>query len=151
MGQITIPNPDNGWLKAHPLPAEKSSYGTFEELAQQNKQVIQQILESSDKLGDPYDREILQKLRDMYSSCLNESVLDDIGNAPLEHYVETIRKLFREEDSEIGSQEGKRESKGLTAALAFIHSRGMNRVQPHIPGSMISSFDRHRFLVLLRS
>ncbi|KAF9453276.1 zincin [Macrolepiota fuliginosa MF-IS2] len=121
---------NNGWLKAHPLPADKSSYGNFEALAQQNKQVIQQILESSDEsesnlARDSDDKEILQKLRDMYSSCLNEAQLDEIGSSPLTHFIQTIRKLFREEDTDISATEGKK-SKGLTAALAFIHSRGIS-------------------------
>jgi len=120
---------DNGWLKAHPLPADKSSYGNFEALAQQNQQVIQRIMESSDEIAleskDPYDEEVLKKIRDMYTSCLNESLLDGIGGAPLEHFVRTIRKLFRGEDTEIGRQGKKRKFKGLTAALAFLHSQGV--------------------------
>lgn len=111
------------------MPADKSSYGNFEALAQQNQQVIRRILESSDKIAleskDPYDEEVLKKIRDMYSSCLNESLLDGIGGAPLEHFVKTIRKLFRGEGTEIGRRGKKRKSKGLTAALAFLHSQGM--------------------------
>ncbi|KXN90536.1 Endothelin-converting enzyme 1 [Leucoagaricus sp. SymC.cos] len=115
---------NNGWLKAHPLPADKSSYGKFEALAQQNKQVIQRILESSDENAplaqDPYDREILQKLRDMYSSCLNESLLDEIGGAPLEHFVETIRNLFREKDTDISLRKEKTPLKGFSRWLFYI-------------------------------
>jgi len=110
------------------LPADKSSYGNFEALAQKNQQVIQQILESADEnaleFKDPYDEEILKKIRDMYTSCLNESLLDGIGGAPLDHFVQTIRKLFRKGSSEIGWREGTSKSKGLTAALAFLHSQG---------------------------
>ncbi|KAF5358499.1 hypothetical protein D9756_001692 [Leucocoprinus leucothites] len=120
---------NNGWLKAHPLPADKSSFGNFEALARQNKQVIQRILESSGENAllsqDPYDQEILEKIRDMYSSCLNEPLLDGIGSAPLEHFVETLRKLFREEDTDISLRKGRKKSKGLTAALAFLHSQGI--------------------------
>lgn len=121
---------DNGWLKANPLPADKSSYGNFEFLAQKNKQVIQGILEATEESPsslayDSYDKETLQKLRGMYSSCLKEDQLDKIGGAPLDHFVRRIRKLFREEDTDISSTEKAKKFKGLTAALAFIHSRGM--------------------------
>ncbi|EKM82802.1 hypothetical protein AGABI1DRAFT_68768 [Agaricus bisporus var. burnettii JB137-S8] len=119
---------NNGWLKANPLPADKSSFGNFEALALQNKQVIQRFLEPSHgslALLDSYDQETLRKLRDMYSSCLNEETLDKDGNAPLVHIVKSIRSFFREEDTFVDATKHKKKSKGLTAALAFIHSRGI--------------------------
>ncbi|KAJ3560525.1 hypothetical protein NP233_g10783 [Leucocoprinus birnbaumii] len=120
---------NNGWLKANPLPADKSSYGNFEALGQQNKQVIQRILEASDQstslIEDPHDQEILQKLRNMYSSCLNESLLDGIGDAPLKRFVETLRKLFKERSTDTGLRQGRGTSRGLTAALAYLHSQGI--------------------------
>jgi endothelin-converting enzyme len=120
---------DNGWLKANPLPADKSSFGNFEALALQNKQIIQRFLEPSGgslALLDSYDQQTLRKLRDMYSSCLNEEMLDKIGSAPLVHTAKTIRRLFREEDTIVDATKRKGKSQGLTAALAFIHSRGRN-------------------------
>lgn len=123
---------DNGWLKANPLPADKSSFGNFEALALQNKQVIQRFLEPSHgslALLDSYDQETLRKLRDMYSSCLNEETLDKDGNAPLVHIVKSIRSFFREEDTFVDATKHKKKSKGLTAALAFIHSRGKDLIR----------------------
>ncbi len=132
MGSLLI-TVDNGWLKANPLPADKSSFGNFEVLSQKNKQVIQGILEETEEsksslAHDSYDQETLQKLRNMYTSCLREEQLDGIGSTPLEHFVRKIRKLFREEDNDITATEKGKKSKGLTAALAFIHSRGTTLV-----------------------
>ncbi|KAJ3510592.1 hypothetical protein NLJ89_g4586 [Agrocybe chaxingu] len=85
---------NGGWLRAHPLPADKSSFGNFEFLSQQNQQVIQRILESNYSVGS-VDDQILTKLRDFYTSCLDERRLDDIGTTPLLHLVRTVRKLYK--------------------------------------------------------
>ncbi len=78
---------DGGWLKAHPLPADKSSFGNFEALAQENRQIIKEILESASSVS-PVDDQILTKLRNFYGSCLNEDKLNDIGAAPLLHLAQ---------------------------------------------------------------
>jgi endothelin-converting enzyme len=145
---------DNGWLKANPLPADKSSFGNFEALALQNKQVIQRLLErSDDSLAslDPYDQQTLRKLRDMYSSCLNEETLDKTGNAPLVEIVRTIRNLYREKDTLVGDIKQKRKSRGLTAALAFIHSKGRNMMYFYCVRSLNPQSCRNRFSVFVRN
>ncbi|GLB35092.1 putative peptidase family M13 [Lyophyllum shimeji] len=117
-----------GWLRAHPLPADKGSFGNFEALAQQNKQVIQRILEpksTSISFNSTHDTEILRKLRDLYSSCLNEDTLDDIGVAPLSQFVQTLRRIFRRDTSDIDTED-KKDSTDLTAALAYLHSQGID-------------------------
>lgn len=124
-----IHDSDAGWLDKHPLPADKSSFGNFELLAQQNKQVIQKLLESNSTKGSAdADTELLTKLRDFYTSCLDEKRLDEIGSAPLLHFVSTVRKLYRG-NSTVISGKGKSDEKkrnGLTAAVAFLHSRGLS-------------------------
>lgn len=115
---------DGGWLTAHPLPSDKSSFGNFDALGQENKQVIQKILESKSSMGS-VDDEILLKLRNLYASCLDERELDEIGMEPLLHVATTIRRLYKGNDTDISSSHGNRDmDKGLTAAIAFLHSRG---------------------------
>ncbi|KAF8894469.1 hypothetical protein BD779DRAFT_1467099 [Infundibulicybe gibba] len=120
---------NGGWLNSHPLPADKASFGNFEALAQENKQIIQKILESGPShstLLSSQDKEILSKLQNLYSSCLNQDRLDEIGTIPLKHLVQTLRKLYRGEDTDISLSEEAKKSEGLTAALAFLHSRGID-------------------------
>jgi len=122
-----------GWTKSHPIPADKGRYGQFNVLAQENQQVIQQILESDfipapSSLAYPYDKQILKKLRSLYASCMDEKRLDLLGEEPLLHFVQTTRDLFRGESTEIevaGDDGDKKKRKGLTAAIAFLHSRGI--------------------------
>ncbi|KAF8078094.1 hypothetical protein FPV67DRAFT_33082 [Lyophyllum atratum] len=117
-----------GWLRAHPLPADKSSFGNFEALAQENKQVIQRILESQStpaSFKSTHDNEILQKLRNFYTSCVNEDTLDDIGTAPLLQFVQTLRTIYRKDTLDLDVEDQK-DSADLTAALAYLHSQGID-------------------------
>lgn len=128
---------DGGWLRANPLPADKSNYGNFEALAQQNKQVLQRILESKESPSFlDYDAAILRKLRDFYSSCLNEDRLDEIGVLPLLKFVQTLKKIYRNDlddvnGSSVDSIDDKK-STDLTAALAYLHSQGRLSKSPVI-------------------
>ncbi|EFI28400.1 endothelin-converting enzyme 1 [Coprinopsis cinerea okayama7 len=123
---------NTGWLKEHPLPGDKSSFSNFEDLAQKNRQLIRQIIEAKpSSVEDPHDRELLTMLHNHYSSCLNEDRLNKLGEKPLLHVVKTIKKLYREEDTDIRPNPPSDEDdtkpefrfNGLTAATAFLHSR----------------------------
>ncbi|KAJ7168203.1 hypothetical protein C8R43DRAFT_1121386 [Mycena crocata] len=120
---------NGGWIAAHPLPADKGSFGQFEALSQDNKRVIQHFLETpsaTSSFTTDYDEQLLKKLRALYSSCLNENRLDEVGTEPLIHFVKTLRKLYRGQGLEVtGELEGKK-SNNLTAAMAFLHSRGID-------------------------
>ncbi|KAJ7771710.1 hypothetical protein B0H16DRAFT_1514445 [Mycena metata] len=121
---------NGGWIADHPLPADKGSFGQFEALAQDNKRVIQHFLETpsaTSSFTTSYDEQLLQKLRGFYSSCLNENRLDEIGTEPLIHFVRTVQKLFRRESLEVTAAKSEEENlKGLTPAMAFLHSRGVD-------------------------
>ncbi|KAG6891339.1 hypothetical protein C0992_008793 [Termitomyces sp. T32_za158] len=96
-----------GWLRTHPLPADKSSYGNFEAVAERNRQIIQGILESKPNKSsferDP-DQQIMLKLRDFYTSCLNEDTLDEIGTIPLLDFVKELRKKFHGDPNNASSK-----------------------------------------------
>lgn len=133
---------DGGWLKSHPIPSDKGSFGNFEALSQENKRVIQQILSEDsssvyasagvvDDHEDPYDTLVLEKLRGLYQSCMNEDLLDARGPDPLVRVIRNVRRLFNDKGSamsdkhiEISVPSNTEEPKGLTAALAYLHSRG---------------------------
>src|ERR1700722_5759389 len=120
---------DGGWIKSHPLPPSKGRFGVFNLLVQQNQQIIQRILESNfsvPSVEPSNDDQILHKLRGLYSSCMDENTLDVLGESPLLHFVRTIRKLYGEDSADVANDDGERKKNGLTAAVAFLHSRGMS-------------------------
>ncbi|KDR81470.1 hypothetical protein GALMADRAFT_152331 [Galerina marginata CBS 339.88] len=117
---------NGGWLRSHPLPADKGSFGNFEALAQENKQIIKNILESTSSVS-PSDDAILSKLRNFYTSCTDENTLEDIGATPLLHFVNIVRRLYSGNDTDItSSTTTDMAAKGLTPAVAFLHSRGID-------------------------
>ncbi|KAJ3726361.1 hypothetical protein DFJ43DRAFT_1195956 [Lentinula guzmanii] len=119
---------NGGWLRAHPLPADKGSFGNFEALAQDNEHVIQRILEdktSTSSFITSYDDQILAKLRGFYTSCMNESYLDERGHEPLMVVVNNIRQMFRGKQVVIREENERNKFEGMTNALAYMHSRGL--------------------------
>ncbi|KAJ7582636.1 Metalloprotease [Mycena floridula] len=119
---------NGGWLNSHPLPADKGDFGQFAALDQQNKQVIQHILESESSTSSfttSYDEQILLKLRNFYHSCLNEDKLAEVGSQPLVHLIRTVRNLYNGTNKETSPLDDEKSS-GLTAAVAFLHSRGVD-------------------------
>ncbi|RPD66296.1 Metalloprotease [Lentinus tigrinus ALCF2SS1-7] len=128
---------NGGWLKSNPIPSDKGSFGHFEEIALQNRRLLQQILSedasshfsaASALMSNPYDEMLLKKLRGMYDSCMDEDHLDDLGEAPLKDVTNKIRQLFRGKttvvDAEHSSSEKERDR--LTATVAYLHSRGIS-------------------------
>ena len=92
-------------------------------------------------LGDPADQQLLVKLRNLYYSCMDESTLDQLGEGPLKDFVDHVKALYRGESTGIAdNDDDDKERDGLTAALAFVHSRGQQafsrtsiNVFTHIP------------------
>ncbi|KAJ7098234.1 hypothetical protein C8R44DRAFT_843505 [Mycena epipterygia] len=115
---------NGGWIAAHPLPADKSYLGNFEALAQDNKRIIQHFVETpsaTSSFTTSYDEQLLRKLRGFYSSCMNESRLDEVGTEPLIALCQNCTKVVTAEPTV-------RDEKlsGLTTAMAFLHSQGID-------------------------
>jgi endothelin-converting enzyme len=124
-----------GWLKSHPLPSDKGRFGQFNALSQENLAIILDILNTDRQsslsiasLEDSADKKLLTKLRNLYSSCMDENTIDTYGDTPLRQVIRVIKQLYRTESTEIKSTDKKsaeeRQRDGLTAALAYLHSRG---------------------------
>ena len=137
---LTMVDTDGGWLSSHEIPAGKSTFGSFNALAEENERVVRKILDSdistvaeSTLTVSPADEATLKKLRGLYGSCMNETVLNELGEEPMLHFVQTLRNLYNGETLEVTAREGQRplieesSGNGLTTALAFLHTRGKKR------------------------
>ncbi|KIO34187.1 hypothetical protein M407DRAFT_17094 [Tulasnella calospora MUT 4182] len=125
---------NGGWLKENPLPAAKASFSQFQKLAQNNVQIIKEII-TRDPTPEtsPADAASLKKLKDLYQSCMNEATLEEIGHEPLLNMTRELRKAIRGQvwnkanDEEPLKPLGEKVGKvGLTAATAYLHSRGIS-------------------------
>ncbi|EIN07767.1 Metalloprotease [Punctularia strigosozonata HHB-11173 SS5] len=137
-----------------PAGGARRTISRFGEVVVNNKRVIKAILdpavddgplaasalildgdEEATLIGTPadeiYDALMLKKLRGLYGSCMDEGRLDEVGAAPLLKITDTVRKLFDGStmivDAISGGEcgLGKEQNGNLTAAIAFLHSRGI--------------------------
>jgi endothelin-converting enzyme len=71
---------------------------------------------------------------------MDESTLDQLGEGPLKDFVAQVKKLYRGESTEIANSDGDdKEREGLTAALAFLHSRGDKHLREPVSSYPLTS------------
>jgi endothelin-converting enzyme len=91
---------------------------------------VKDILDSDSSISiaslkESADQQLLVKLRNLYYSCMDESTLDQLGEGPLKDFVAHVKNLYRGRSTEItDTDDDDNEREGLTATLAFLHSRG---------------------------
>src|SRR5579863_6501694 len=73
---------NGAWLKTAKIPADKSSFGSFNILADKNIDVVHQLLDNVAKTTHPAGSNE-QKLADFYSSCTNTAAIEQAGTTPL--------------------------------------------------------------------
>ncbi|MGH9485633.1 MAG: M13 family metallopeptidase, partial [Terriglobales bacterium] len=78
------------WMKNNPIPADEPSWGTFNELADRNQQVLRTILtKASANLSADTDAPT-REVGTYYQACMNESAINAAGAAPLAPALKAI-------------------------------------------------------------
>jgi putative endopeptidase len=103
---------NGSWLKAHPIPADRASYGAFQELADRNRDVLKKILEETSAKADWPQGSAEQKVGDFYASGMDAAGREKAGATPLAPALKAIAKLQGPGD--------------LAAVLAELHLWGVN-------------------------
>jgi putative endopeptidase len=80
------------WRKNNPIPPDQSRWGRFNELAEYNRQILHGILEKAAS-NDPKRSPVLQKVGDMYASCMDEAAVNAKGAAPLKPALDHIAAI----------------------------------------------------------
>ena len=80
------------WLKHTPIPAEKSSYGSFEILADESELNIRAIITEAIE-GNPPAGSDLQKIGDFFLSYMDEETINQRGVQPLQKELAKIDQL----------------------------------------------------------
>ncbi len=80
------------WLAQNPIPADRSAWGRFNELAERGQYIVRDILEkaSVDRPGRDANQ---QKIGDYYASCMDESAIEKTGIKPLERDFQSIAAI----------------------------------------------------------
>lgn len=82
-----------GWIKANPLPAEFSRFGTFDQLAENNRAQLQELVLGLDRNAPKGSNE--QKVADLYAMGMDSVRLNNEGAAPLQADLATIAAADR--------------------------------------------------------
>jgi putative endopeptidase len=84
---------NGGWMARNPIPAAYPSWGSFNELAEKNRDVLHQILEDSAKNTNAPKGSNEQKVGDYYAACMDESAIEAAGLRPIEPEFERIEQI----------------------------------------------------------
>jgi putative endopeptidase len=102
---------NGGWLKSHPLPADKAIYGSFAEVSDHNREILKQILDETSAKRTWPKGSVEQKVGDFFAAGMDEKAIEKRGTAPLKPILATI--------------DGLKDSKHLALTLAKLHSEGL--------------------------
>ena len=80
------------WTAQNPIPADRSSWGRFNELQERGEYIVRDILEkaSPDRAGRSANE---QKIGDYYATCMDEGVIEKAGTKPLDPDFQSIAAL----------------------------------------------------------
>ena len=83
-----------GWMKANPIKAEYSRFGTFDKLGESSREQVRSLIDNLDtKNAAPGS--ITQKIGDLYAMGLDSMRLNKEGAAPIMNDVKTINNTKR--------------------------------------------------------
>ena len=97
-----------GWIKAHPMPDEFSSFGQFDVLREKARKQVQDLILNLE--SDPSSKvrgSIAQKISDLYNMGMDEQRLNKEGAEPIKPTLEQLKVKLESED--------------LTSLLAWLH------------------------------
>ncbi|HET9838969.1 MAG TPA: M13 family metallopeptidase [Candidatus Angelobacter sp.] len=98
------------WRKNNPIPSDQARWGRFNELAEYNRQFLHNILEKA-SANDPRRTPVMQKIGDMYQSCMDETTVNSKGAAPLKPELDRIAAITSKDQ--------------LIDTIAYLHSLGV--------------------------
>ena len=102
---------NGNWLKQTEIPAAFSSWGSFNILAEKNRNTLHTILEEAARNSSAKRGTNEQKIGDFYASCMDEAKIEAEGAKPLLPELARIDKL--------------KDQKELQAEVAHLHSMGV--------------------------
>jgi endothelin-converting enzyme/putative endopeptidase len=81
-----------GWIAKNPVPADRRSWGRFQQVQDRNFTVLRRILETPNAVGDR------KKAADYYTACMDESTIETRRLAPVGPDLATIDELLNPDD-----------------------------------------------------
>jgi putative endopeptidase len=86
------------WMKNNPVPPDKTRYGSFDELAENNIIQVKSIAEEcAADLNAPKGSN-RQKIGDFYASGMDAEKINSLGYTPIKNDLDAIRKLLSKDE-----------------------------------------------------
>ena len=82
---------NSGWIKAHPVPASKTRWGSFDMLREESSKRLQILLEDAVKTKNP-DRKT-QIIADLYTSGMDSIAIEKKDYAPIKGILDEIKSI----------------------------------------------------------
>jgi putative endopeptidase len=108
---------DGGWIKAHPIPPEYPRWGTFNVLAQENRDKLHGILEGLAARKDLVAGSDDKKLADFWDACMDEKAVEAAGAKPIEPELARIAAIKSVADLE--AEVARLQSQGVRVLFGF--------------------------------
>ncbi len=89
---------NGGWLKGHPIPADQSRYGAFEELEDNNQKKLRELFEKASSNKNATKGSVEQKIGDFYFSGMDTAKIESDGVKPLLEDLKLIDAITKSED-----------------------------------------------------
>ena len=81
-----------GWLKAHPIPADRAAFGRDVEVENEDEAVLRTILEKA-AAGGAARTPDEQKIGDAYAACMDTAAIDADGIKPLQPQLDAVNAV----------------------------------------------------------
>ena len=102
-----------GWIKANPIPADQARWGTFNALADRNRDTLKAILDAASP-DDPKRTPAQQQIGDFYATCMDEPAIEKAGAAAVKPELDRLAAVKAKAD--------------LPAVVAQLHAAGTGRL-----------------------
>ena len=103
------------WNASHPLPADRSRYGRFNELQDHNEHTLLDILQSAEAKSNR--SAIDRMIGDFYASCMDTATLARKGIAPLKPELDRIAAM--KDMADIAAEAAHLQGMGVPVLFAF--------------------------------
>ncbi|MBK3517711.1 M13 family metallopeptidase [Carboxylicivirga sp. N1Y132] len=88
---------NGGWMKQHPLPDDKSRFGSFDLLAEQSKEKVKTIVEKA-AAEKGAEGSLSQKIGDFYGAGMNTEVINQAGYTPIQPLLDKVNNIQTKAD-----------------------------------------------------
>ncbi|MBL0056305.1 MAG: M13 family metallopeptidase [Chitinophagaceae bacterium] len=82
---------NGNWIRNTPIPASKTRWGSFDQLAEESSKALRELLEEAAR--NPGANSLMKRVGDFYASGMDSAAMEKQGYKPIKKYLDAIVKL----------------------------------------------------------